>query len=223
MIVIEPSILSADMACLGEQVRQVQAAGGTVIQVDVMDGQFVPNLTFGPGVVRALRPLVDMKLDVHLMIVEPERFLEQFVQAGADRLIVHQETCPQLARTLQRIRSLGVEAGVSLNPHTPAEALAEALAEVLELADLIQVMTVQPGFGGQTFLADQLPKIRQLKTMLEQRGLTTPIAVDGGIDIHTAPLVVAAGASVLVAGSSVFNAKASIAQNFAALRDCVRG
>jgi ribulose-phosphate 3-epimerase len=217
MIVIEPSILSADMACLGEQVRQVQAAGATVIQVDVMDGQFVPNLTFGPGVLRALRPLVDMKLDVHLMIVEPERFLEQFVQAGADRLIVHQETCPQLARTLQSIRALGVEAGVSLNPDTPAE----ALADVIELADLIQVMTVQPGFGGQTFLSDQLPKIRQLKAMLEQRGLTTPIAVDGGIDERTAPLVVAAGASVLVAGSSVFNNKRSIAQNFAALRASV--
>lgn len=220
MIVIEPSILSADMACLGEQVRQVQAAGGTVIQVDVMDGQFVPNLTFGPGVVRALRPLVDMKLDVHLMIVEPERFLEQFVEAGADRLIVHQETClllGQLARTLRRIRALGVEAGVSLNPHTPAQ----ALAEVLELADLIQVMTVQPGFGGQTFLAGQLPKIRQLKTMLGQRGLSTPIAVDGGVDVHTAPLAVAAGASVLVAGSSVFNARGSIAQNFAALRESV--
>ncbi|HBG74878.1 MAG: ribulose-phosphate 3-epimerase [Chloroflexi bacterium GWB2_49_20] len=217
MIVIEPSILSADMTCLGEQVRQVQAAGGTVIQVDVMDGQFVPNLSFGPGVVRALRPLADMQLDVHLMIVQPERFLEQFVQAGADRLIVHQETCPQLGNTLQRIRALGVEAGVSLNPDTPAE----TLTEVLELADLIQVMTVQPGFGGQAFLSDQLPKIRQLRTMLEQRGLTIPIAVDGGIDIHTTPLAVAAGASVLVAGSSVFNKKGSIEENFAALRASV--
>jgi ribulose-phosphate 3-epimerase len=219
MIIIEPSILSADMASLGDQVRQVQAAGGSVIQIDVMDGQFVPNLTFGPNVVRALRPLVRLKLDVHLMIVEPERFIEAFVQAGADRIIVHQETCPQLGRTLQSIRALGVEAGVSLSPDTPADLLQESLA----LADLVQVMTVQPGFGGQTFLSAMLPKIRRLKAMLSERGLSTPIAVDGGIDTRTAPLVVAAGASVLVAGSSIFNAKGSIAGNFAALSASVQG
>lgn len=217
MIIIEPSILAADMASLGDQVRQVQAAGGTIVQVDVMDGQFVPNLTFGPNVVRALRPLVDLKLDVHLMILEPERFIPEFVAAGADRIIVHQETCPQLARTLQSIRALGVEAGVTLSPDTPAE----ALREVLELADLVQVMTVYPGFGGQSFLSAMLPKIQRLKAMLAERGLGTPIAVDGGIDTRTAPLAAAAGASVLVAGSSVFNTRASIAGNFAALRASV--
>lgn len=217
MIVIEPSILSADLACLGEQVLQVQEAGGSIVQIDVMDGQFVPNLTFGPNVVRALRPLVRLKLDVHLMILEPERFIEEFARAGADRILVHQETCPQLTQTLQRIRALGLQAGVSLSPETPAEALAEALEE----ADLVQVMTVQPGFGGQAFLSAMLPKIVRLKAMLKARGLDTPIAVDGGIDTRTAPLAVAAGASVLVAGSSVFNNKASVEENMNALRECV--
>lgn len=213
MVVIEPSLLAADMACLGDQALQVQAAGGSILQIDVMDGQFVPNLTFGPNVVRSLRPLVSLTLDVHLMIVQPERFLEAFVQAGADRIIVHVETCPQLGDTLKRIHRLGVQAGVTLSPGTPAE----ALAEVLELADVLQVMTVQPGFGGQAFLPEMLPKIRQLKAMLSGRGLQTPIAVDGGIDTHTAPRLVAAGASLLVAGSSVFNTHASIAANMAAL------
>ncbi len=217
MILIEPSILSADLASLGDQVRQVQAAGGGIVQIDVMDGQFVPNITFGPNVVRALRPLVDLKLDVHLMILHPERFITEFVQAGADRIIVHQETCPQLSQTLQSIRTLGVEAGVTLSPDTPLETLGDAL----ELADLVQVMTVYPGFGGQSFLSAMLPRIQRLKAMLAECGLNTPIAVDGGIDTRTAPLVVAAGASVLIAGSSVFNNKASIADNFAALRDCV--
>jgi len=217
MIIIEPSILSADLACLGDQVCQVQAAGGSIVQIDVMDGQFVPNLTFGPNVVRTLRPLVSLKLDVHLMILQPENFIEEFARAGADRIIVHQETCPQLAETLRGIRALGVEAGVTLSPDTPAE----VLADVLELADLVQVMTVHPGFGGQTFLSEMLPKIRRLKEMLGERGLDTPIAVDGGIDTRTSPLVVAAGASVLIAGSSVFNSKASIAENFASLQASV--
>ena len=219
MIIIEPSILSADLASLGDQVRQVQAAGGSIVQIDVMDGQFVPNLTFGANVVRALRPLVDLKLDVHLMILQPERFIAEFVAAGADRVIVHQETCPQLAQTLQSIRALGAEAGVTISPDTPPE----ALGDVLELADLVQVMTVYPGFGGQAFLSAMLPKIKRLKAMLAERGLDTPIAVDGGIDTRTAPLVVAAGVSVLVAGSSVFNNKASIAENMAALRASVEG
>ena len=219
MIIIEPSILSADLASLGDQVRQVQAAGGSIVQIDVMDGQFVPNLTFGSNVVRALRPLVDLRLDVHLMILQPERFIAEFVAAGADRVIVHQETCPQLAQTLQSIRALGAEAGVTISPDTPPE----ALGDVLELADLVQVMTVYPGFGGQAFLSAMLPKIKRLKAMLAERGLDTPIAVDGGIDTRTAPLVVAAGASVLVAGSSVFNNKASIAENMAALRASVEG
>lgn len=214
MITIEPSLLAADFARLGEQACEAEAAGVEAIQIDVMDGCFVPNLTFGPGLLRALRPLVKLKLDAHLMIIAPEPYLSVFAEAGADRLIVHQETCPHLYRTLQTIRELGPEAGVTLNPGTPLS----ALEEILDLADLIQVMTVNPGFGGQAFLPSQLDKIRRLRQMLDGRGLKTPIAVDGGIDIRTAPLVVEAGATVLVAGSSIYNQKASVAANVAALQ-----
>jgi ribulose-phosphate 3-epimerase len=214
MIVIEASILSADFARLGEQARQAEAAGVDAIQVDVMDGCFVPDITFGPGVVRALRPLVSVPLDVHLMVVEPERHLGAFADAGADRLIVHQETCPHLHRVLQSIRELKIEAGVSINPGTSSS----VLEEVLDLTDLIQVMTVNPGWGGQPFLHSQLDKIRRLRHILDQRGLDIPISVDGGIDTTTAPLVVRAGATVLIAGSSVYHRKASVAQNVAALR-----
>jgi ribulose-phosphate 3-epimerase len=214
MVVIEPSILSADYARFGEQARELQAAGAAIIQIDIMDGRFVPNLTFGPGLVSALRRQVKMKLDVHLMILEPEHYFKAFVDAGADRLIVHQETCPHLYRTLENIRQMGVEAGVTLNPGTPAG----TLKEVLDLADVVQVMTVNPGFGGQVFLSSQLEKIRQIRCMLEQRGLSTPIAVDGGIDLETAPLVVAAGATVLISGTTVFDPRATISENLAALR-----
>ena len=217
MIVIEASILSADFARLGEQAREAEAAGVDAIQVDVMDGRFVPDITFGPGVVRALRPLVSLPLDVHLMIVEPERHLVAFADAGADRLIVHQETCPHLHCVLQSIREFKIEAGVALNPGTPLS----VLEEVLDLADLIQVMTVNPGWGGQPFLHSQLDKIRRLRHMLKERGLDVSIAVDGGIDTTTAPLVVDAGATVLIAGSSVYNDKASVAENVAALRASV--
>lgn len=214
MIVIEASILSADFARLGEQAREAEAAGVDAIQVDVMDGHFVPDITFGPGVVRALRPLVSLPLDVHLMVVEPQRHLEAFVDAGADRLIVHQETCPHLQRVLQAIRELKAEAGVSINPDTPVS----ALKEVLDLADLIQIMTVNPGWGGQPFIHSQLNKIRQLRHTLQERKLDIPIAVDGGIDATTAPLVVEAGATVLIAGSSLYNDTATVAENVAALR-----
>jgi len=213
MIVIEPSILSADFARLGEQVREVEAAEIEAIQVDVMDGRFVPNITFGPGIVKALRPLVRLLLDVHLMIVEPEDFLTVFADAGADRLIVHQEACPNLHRVLQSIRELGIQAGVAINPGTPLS----VLEEVLDLADLIQVMTVNPGFGGQAFIHSQLDKIQRLRRILDERGKNTPIAVDGGINTTTAPLVVKAGATVLIAGSSVYNSEALVAQNVAAL------
>ncbi|MDY7077694.1 MAG: ribulose-phosphate 3-epimerase [Chloroflexota bacterium] len=214
MVSIEASILSADFARLGEQAREAKAAGVEAIQVDVMDGRFVPDITFGPGVVRALRQLVSVPLDVHLMIVEPERHLSAFADAGADRLIVHQETCPHLHYVLQSIRKLGVEAGVSLNPGTPLS----VLEEVLDLADLVQVMTVNPGWGGQPFLHSQLDKIRRLRHVLSERGLDIPIAVDGGINPTTAPLVVSAGATVLVAGSSIYNDKASVIENVATLR-----
>lgn len=218
MIVIEPSILSADPARLGEQAKEAEAAGAEAIQIDVMDGRFVPNIAFGPDVVRALRSLVRVTLDVHLMIVEPEKYLEVFAEAGADRLIVHQETCPHLHRTLACICELDVEAGVAINPSTPLS----AIEEVLELADVIQIMTVNPGFGGQKFIHSQLEKIRRLRHLLDEHGLKTPIAVDGGIDKTTAPLAVAAGATVLVAGSSIYSRKASVAQNIAALRASIK-
>ena len=217
MIAIEPSILSADFARLGEQAREAEAAGVEGLAVDIMDGRFVPNITFGPGVVRALRPLVSVTLDVDLMIVEPERYLAEFADAGADRLVVHQEVCSHLHRVLQSIRELGVEAGVAINPGTPLC----VLEELLDLTDMIQVMTVNPGFGGQPFIHSQLDKIRRLREMLEERGLDIPIAVDGGIDPTTAPLVVDAGATVLVAGSSIYNSKGSVAENVAALRASV--
>lgn len=218
MIAIEPSVLAADFARLGEQAREAEAAGVEGLQIDVMDGRFVPNITFGPGVVRALRPLVSVTLDVHLMIVEPERYLEDFADAGADRLMVHQEACRHPHRVLQSIRELGVEAAVAINPGTPLS----VLEELLDLTDLIQVMTVNPGFGGQPFILSQVEKIRHLKQMLDEQSRDIPIAVDGGIDTTTAPLVVAAGATVLVAGSSIYNARTSVADSVAALRASVK-
>lgn len=213
MVQIVPSILAADYTRLGAQVREAEAAGVAMIQIDIMDGCFVPNLSFGPGIVAALRPLVDLAFDVHLMIVDPDRYLTMFADAGANRLIVHQEVCTHLHSTLQSIGALGIEAGVTLNPATPAS----VLEDVLDLVDLIQVMTVNPGFGGQAFLHSQLTKIRRLRTMLDERELDIPIGVDGGIDTTTAPLVVEAGATVLVAGSSVYNQHAPVAENVAAL------
>jgi ribulose-phosphate 3-epimerase len=209
MIIIEPSILSADYTRFGEQAKEAEAAGVKALQIDVMDGHFVPNITFGPGIVKALRSVVEVILDVHLMIEKPERYLEAFVSAGADRLIVHQETCPHIYRTLQIIREMGVGAGVTINPGTPIS----VLEEVLELADVIQIMTVNPGFGGQEFLYSQLEKIKQLHQLLQHKGLSTLIAVDGGVDPTTAPLVVEAGASILVAGSSIYNASAPVSKN----------
>ncbi len=218
MVTIEASILSADFAALGQQAREAKDAGVDAIQIDVMDGRFVPNITFGPGVVRALRSQVDLPLDVHLMIVEPERHLEAFADAGADRLIVHQEATPHLHRLLQSIRELDIEAGVSLNPATPLV----FLEEILDLTDMIQIMTVNPGWGGQAFLHGQLDKIRRLTRILEERGMNVPIGVDGGIDPTTAPLVVEAGATMLVSGSSIYNDRASVRDNVHALRAAVR-
>ena len=217
MVVIEASILAADFARLGEQACEAEAAGVDALHVDVMDGCFVPNITFGPGVVRALRPLVGVMLDVDLMIVEPERHLAAFAEAGADRLIVHREACTHIHRVLRSIRELEIEVGVAISPGTPLS----TLEEVLDLTDLIQVMTVSPGFGGQPFLHSQLDKIRRLRRMLDERGFDIPIGVDGGIEPVTAPLVVSAGATVLVAGSAIYNREASVAHNVALLRASV--
>lgn len=217
VVVIEASILAADFARLGEQACEAEAAGVDALHVDVMDGCFVPNITFGRGVVRALRPLVGVMLDVDLMIVEPERHLAAFAEAGADRLIVHREACTHIHRVLRSIRELEIEVGVAISPGTPLS----TLEEVLDLTDLIQVMTVSPGFGGQPFLHSQLDKIRRLRRMLDERGFDIPIGVDGGIEPVTAPLVVSAGATVLVAGSAIYNREASVAHNVALLRASV--
>jgi len=218
MIEIEASVLSSDFLQLGDQAREAEEAGVDGIQVGVMDGRFVPNITFGQDIVRALRKILNVTLDVHLMIVEPERYIEEFAEAGANLIFVHQEACTHLHRLLSHIRELGVEAGVAINPSTPAG----AVEEVLDVTDIIQVMTVNPGFGGQKFIHSQLNKISRLREMLEKHGYESPIAVDGGIDTITAPLVVKAGATVLVAGSSIYNDKVSVAQNVKALRESVK-
>ncbi len=212
---IAPSVLSADFARLGEQVQEAQAGGADWIHVDVMDGHFVPNLTIGPLVVRALRPLTTLPLDVHLMIERPELLIHDFVQAGANRITVHVETCPHLHRTIQQIRELGARPGVTLNPATPLSALEEILPQV----DLVLIMSVNPGFGGQSYLPSSTARIARLRRMLDERGLAgVELEVDGGITPDNAAEVTAAGATVLVAGSAIYNQQATVAANIAALR-----
>lgn len=219
IVSIEPSILSADFARLGEQANEAERAGVEGIQIDVMDGHFVPNITFGAGTVKALRNVLDLFLDVHLMIDTPEKFLTDFADAGADRIIIHQEASSNLHRIVQSIKDLKVDAGVAINPGT---ALA-AVEEVLDLADCFQVMTVNPGFAGQQFIMSQLNKIERLSLKLREGGFSAVVAVDGGIDPRTAPLAVRSGASVLVAGSSIFNGKkGSIAENIKTLRNSLK-
>jgi ribulose-phosphate 3-epimerase len=201
MIKIAPSILSADFSCLGEEVRAVDRAGADYIHVDVMDGHFVPNITIGPLVVAALRKVTGKPLDVHLMIENPDRYIPDFASAGADIITVHQEAVPHLHRTVQQIKSLGKRAGVSLNPATPVE----TLDVILDDLDLVLIMSVNPGFGGQTFIPSALDKIRVLRQRITQRGLATELQVDGGVKLDNIRDVVVAGADVLVAGSAVFN------------------
>ena len=201
MTKIAPSILASDFSKLGEEIKDVEKGGADYIHVDVMDGRFVPNITIGPLIVESIRPLTQLPLDVHLMIEEPDRYIEAFAKAGADIITVHQEACPHLHRTLQLIKSHGVKAGVVVNPATPAELLKPILEEI----DLVLVMTVNPGFGGQSFISSMVPKILQISEWRKQMGLSFEIEVDGGIKQETAALCTEAGANVLVAGSAVFN------------------
>src|SRR5579863_9920190 len=215
MISIVPSILSADFTRLGEQVREADAAGAQRIQIDVMDGHFVPNITMGPIVVEAVRRCTRLPLEAHLMITNPAQYIEDFAKAGADVIIVHQEVCPHLHRVIQQIRATGKMAAVALNPSTPIV----MLEDILSLIDLILIMTVNPGFGGQDFIPEMLPKIASLRQILTQRGLSCDIEVDGGIHEQTVPRVIKAGANLLVAGSAVYNEKESVTVALSRLRN----
>jgi ribulose-phosphate 3-epimerase len=216
MTIIAPSILSADFARLGEECRAVQDAGADWLHVDVMDGHFVPNITIGPMVVKAIKPHVSIPLDVHLMIAPADPYLEAYAEAGADILSIHPEAGPHLHRSLRRIRELDAKAGVVLNPATSPETIRWAIEEI----DLILVMSVNPGFGGQGFIASQLRKIEMLRAMIDASGKDIVLEVDGGVTPQTAPQCIAAGATALVAGSAVFKGGAgAYAANIAALRD----
>ncbi|MEK5174752.1 ribulose-phosphate 3-epimerase [Heyndrickxia sp. FSL W8-0496] len=201
MVKIAPSILSANFSKLADEIKDVERAGADYIHIDVMDGHFVPNITMGPLVVEAIRPITKLPLDVHLMIENPDQFIESFVKAGADYITVHVEACKHLHRTIQHIRSFGVKAGVVLNPATPVEMIKHVLKDI----DMVLLMTVNPGFGGQSFIKSVLPKIKQVKELIDQEGLNIEIEVDGGINPETAKLCTDAGANVLVAGSAIYN------------------
>lgn len=202
MVKIAPSILAANFAKLGEEVLEVEKAGAELIHIDVMDGHFVPNITMGPIVVEALRPLTKLPLDVHLMIENADRYIEAFAKAGADYITVHVEASPHLHRTIQLIRSFGVKPGVVLNPHTPIE----SIQHVLEDIDMVLFMTVNPGFGGQKFIHSVVPKVKQLADLIKERNLSIEIEIDGGINEETIIPCVEAGATIFVAGSAIYNA-----------------
>ncbi len=215
MVKIAPSILSANFARLGEDVRTAETGGADYLHIDVMDGHFVPNITIGPVVVAAIRPLSKLVFDVHLMIEQPEKYIAAFAESGADIITVHAEASVHLDRLLRFIRQHGVRAGVALNPSTPLS----AIEYVLSLVDQVLLMTVNPGFGGQSFIPEVLPKIGQLKRMLTERNLAADIEVDGGITPETAPLAVSAGAGILVAGSSVYQSPDGVQEAIRRLRE----
>lgn len=201
MVKIAPSILSADFAKLGEEVVDVEKGGADFIHVDVMDGHFVPNITIGPLIVQAIRPVTKLPLDVHLMIENPDQYIEAFAKAGADYITVHVEACRHLHRTIHLIKSFGVKAGVVLNPATPIETLQHIIGDI----DMVLLMSVNPGFGGQTFIPEVLPKIRKVTELAAEKGANIEIEIDGGVNPETAKLCIEAGATVLVAGSAIYN------------------
>ncbi|MGZ3618061.1 MAG: ribulose-phosphate 3-epimerase [Ktedonobacteraceae bacterium] len=214
---IVPSVLSADFTRLGEQVREAEAAGAQRIQVDVMDGHFVPNITMGPMIVNAVRRCTSLPVETHLMISNPEQYVEEFAKAGADFIIVHQEASPHLHRLIQQIKAAGKGAGVALNPSTPVV----MLEDILSMLDMALIMTVNPGFGGQKFIPEMLPKIKRLRELIDRRELHCDIEVDGGVHETIVPLVVQAGANLLVAGSSVYNEQESVTKAIARLRNAI--
>jgi len=217
MVEIVPSILSADFTRLGEQVRAVNEAGAKRIQIDVMDGHFVPNITMGPMVVEAVRSVTSSVLEVHLMITNPQEYIKTFAKAGADVIIVHQEVCPHLHRVLKQIKDEGKQTGVALNPSTPVF----MLQDMLPFIDLLLVMTINPGFGGQDFIPETLPKIAEARRMVQERGLNIDIEVDGGVHAGTIPQVVRAGANLLVAGSAVYSKTRPVSETMRTLKQAI--
>ncbi|MCL5103570.1 MAG: ribulose-phosphate 3-epimerase [Armatimonadetes bacterium] len=217
-IIIAPSLLSADFSNLSKDVAEVEACGAGAFHCDVMDGHFVPNITFGPMVIKAVRSLTRLPMLVHLMIEHPERYVEQFRDAGASEITVHAEACVHLHRAIQQIKALGIQAGVALNPSTPLCMIEHIIKDI----DILLIMTVNPGFGGQEFIEAVVPKIADARRMAEEAGANIDIAVDGGLDVDTAPRVVRAGANVLIAGSSVFGSNLPIKEAFELLRESAK-
>jgi ribulose-phosphate 3-epimerase len=201
MVKIAPSILSANFSKLGEEILAVEKGGADYIHIDVMDGHFVPNITIGPLIVEAIRPITKLPLDVHLMIENPDQYIEAFAKAGADYITVHVEACRHLHRTIHHIKSFGVKAGVVLNPATPVTSIEHIIGDV----DMVLLMSVNPGFGGQKFISEVLPKIRKVKEIADEKGVAVEIEIDGGVNPETAKLCMEAGATVLVAGSAIYN------------------